>query len=74
MLVWFELHETMESAIKREKQIKARYRVVKGILIGKMNPEWRDLYDGIVSRREEMDCSASRECAHLRDARLTADF
>jgi len=44
LLVWYELHETMESAIKREKQIKAGSRGAKGILIAAKNPEWNDLY------------------------------
>jgi putative endonuclease len=43
-LVWFELHETMESAITREKAIKAWKRVWKIELIEKSNPYWRDLY------------------------------
>jgi putative endonuclease len=32
-LVWFEIHETMESAILREKQIKAGSRAAKVRLI-----------------------------------------
>jgi putative endonuclease len=47
LLVWYELHETMESAIRREKQIKAGSRSAKGILIAKKNPEWNDLYDAL---------------------------
>jgi putative endonuclease len=43
-LVWFELHETMGSAITREKAIKAWKRVWKIGLIEKSNPYWRDLY------------------------------
>ena len=43
-LVWFELHETMDSAISREKAIKAWKRVWKIELIEKSNPYWRDLY------------------------------
>jgi putative endonuclease len=43
-LVWFEIHETMESAIAREKAIKAWKRVWKIELIEKSNPYWRDLY------------------------------
>ncbi len=42
-LVWFELHETMESAILKEKQIKKWNRRWKLRLIKKMNPEWEDL-------------------------------
>jgi putative endonuclease len=46
-LVWFELHETMESAITREKAIKAWKRVWKIEIIEKSNPYWRDLYTEI---------------------------
>ncbi len=47
-LVWFEAHESMESAIAREKAIKEWKRVWKVELIEKGNPPWRDLYDEIV--------------------------
>ena len=47
MLVWFELHETMETAILREKQIKSGSRTKKLALIETVNPEWRDLWDDI---------------------------
>ena len=47
-LVWYELHERMESAIMREKQIKSGTRLRKLRLIEAMNPEWRDLYAGIL--------------------------
>jgi putative endonuclease len=47
-LVWYEVHETMERAILREKQIKAGSRVAKLRLIEGMNPEWRDLFGDIV--------------------------
>ena len=47
LLVWFEMAETMETAIGREKQIKAGSRVKKLALIEGMNPDWKDLYDGI---------------------------
>jgi putative endonuclease len=43
LLVWYEMHETMEYAILREKQIKAGSRKKKLALIEKDNPEWRDL-------------------------------
>ena len=42
-LVWFELHETMESAIRREKQIKRWRRQWKYDLVNMANPTWRDL-------------------------------
>ncbi len=43
-LVWYEVHETMTSAITREKKIKNWKRIWKLALIEKTNPEWRDLY------------------------------
>ena len=46
-LVWFELHETMEHAILREKSIKAGSRAKKLGLIELANPEWLDLYPSI---------------------------
>jgi len=44
LLVWFELHATMEYAITREKQIKAGSRRKKVQLIEVRNPQWRDLF------------------------------
>lgn len=43
MLVWFEPHPTMHSAITREKRIKKWNRAWKLELIEAENPEWRDL-------------------------------
>lgn len=47
-LVWFELHETMESAIQKEKTIKNWKRQWKINRIEEKNPEWIDLYPGII--------------------------
>ncbi|MFC3815555.1 GIY-YIG nuclease family protein [Lysobacter sp. GCM10012299] len=47
-LVWYECHETMESAIKREKAIKEWKRLWKIELIESRNPHWRDLYPDIL--------------------------
>ena len=47
-LVWFEQHQTMESAIRREKAIKEWNRAWKLRLIEETNPEWRDLYPEII--------------------------
>ncbi len=41
-LVWYEVHETMESAISREKAIKEWKRLWKLRLIEEANPEWTD--------------------------------
>ena len=47
LLVWYELHATMEHAILREKQIKGGSRRRKLALIEGMNPRWQDLFDQI---------------------------
>ena len=46
-LVWYELHESMEAAILREKQLKGGSRARKLALIEAMNPEWQDLYESL---------------------------
>jgi putative endonuclease len=43
LLVWYEPHATMESAILREKRVKAWRRAWKLDLIETGNPDWRDL-------------------------------
>jgi putative endonuclease len=47
-LVWYEFHDDMESAIRREKRLKKWYREWKLDLIEQSNPEWLDLYETIV--------------------------
>ena len=47
-LVWYELHESMESAIRREKRLKEWKRIWKLDLIENSNPNWLDLYDTII--------------------------
>lgn len=44
ILVFFEMHDTMESAILREKQLKEWRRDWKIRLIEESNPDWSDLY------------------------------
>ena len=46
-LVWYEMHESMESAMIREKRLKDWKRAWKMKLIESKNPEWLDLYDAI---------------------------
>ncbi len=46
--VWYEVHETMESAITREKAIKNWKRAWKIKIIEAINPQWRDLYPDIL--------------------------
>jgi putative endonuclease len=47
-LVWYEIHETMEAAIQREKQLKNWKRKWKLDLIEGPNPTWRDLYHQVI--------------------------
>ena len=44
-LVWYESHDTMESAITRENAIKEWKRAWKLSLVEKDNPAWLDLYE-----------------------------
>jgi len=44
-LVNYEMHETMDQAIQREKRLKKWNRAWKLRLIEQMNPEWHDLFD-----------------------------
>lgn len=46
-LVYYELHDNAESAIRREKRLKFWQRQWKIELIEKHNPKWCDLYDEI---------------------------
>jgi putative endonuclease len=47
LLVWYEAHESRESAFAHEHQIKKWNREWKLELIEKDNPRWRDLGDEI---------------------------
>jgi len=47
ILVWHEAHDSMESAIAREKALKGWKRAWKIALIENANPYWRDLYPGL---------------------------
>ena len=47
-LVYYEAFDDIESAIVREKQIKAGSRLNKIKLIESINPNWKDLYDSIL--------------------------
>ncbi len=48
-LVYYELHSSMEEAIRREKQIKKWRREWKLRLIEESNPYWLDLWNNITS-------------------------
>ena len=69
-LVWLECHPTMESAITRETALKSWHRGWKLRLIENANPEWRDIYDELVSGSFNMDSGLRRNdstywsCSH----------
>jgi putative endonuclease len=44
-LVYYEVSETKEAAVSREKQIKGLLKSKKEDLIAGKNPDWHDLYD-----------------------------
>ena len=48
-LVWYETHDSAESAVTREKQMKKWKRAWKLKLIEQNNPKWNDLYENIYS-------------------------
>ena len=47
LLVYYEIHENVESAINREKRIKKWQRSWKLRLIEDKNPQWKDLFKEI---------------------------
>lgn len=47
-LVYYEVHQEINEAILREKQMKKWKRYWKMKLINKMNPQWEDLYNSII--------------------------
>ena len=47
-LVYYELHGEMASAITREKQMKKWNRAWKLKLIERHNPDWNDLWEGLI--------------------------
>ena len=48
-LVWFEAHESRESAFIRERQLKKWNRAWKLKLVEWANPAWRDLWDEVAA-------------------------
>lgn len=47
-LVYYEVYDEIEEAIKREKQLKNWHREWKIELVNKQNPKWEDLYESIL--------------------------
>lgn len=57
-LVWYEQHESMESAIAREKALKKWNRDWKLRLIEKRNPQWLDLWPEITGEAPPLDSTS----------------
>ena len=49
--VYFESAPDRNAALYREKQIKGWTRVKKAYLVNGFNPEWKDLFDVIITRQ-----------------------
>lgn len=49
-LVYWEAFQNIGEAIGREKQLKAGSRKKKVELIQTLNPEWKDLYEDVITR------------------------
>lgn len=47
-LVYFEQTTDIRAALEREKQLKGWRRSKKNALIQTINPEWKDLYPGLL--------------------------
>jgi putative endonuclease len=47
-LVWFERHDAINLAIQREKSLKRYKRDWKINLIERENPDWNDLFPGLL--------------------------
>ena len=47
-LVWYEAHERIDDAIRREKQMKERRRAWKLREIEAANPDWNDLFPSLI--------------------------
>src|SRR3546814_15423762 len=61
LLVWFEMHGTMELAIVREKQIKAGSRAKKLKLIETENPHWRVLWPDLITGADSLHGFSTEE-------------
>ena len=48
-LVYYEMTESVQAALAREKQIKGGSRIKKIDIINRLNPEWKDLFEEIIS-------------------------
>ncbi len=61
LLVYYEMHESMEIAIRRETQLKKWRRIWKLRLIEEMNPNWDDLFDEATGEIKAGPADVARE-------------
>ncbi|MBZ0203229.1 MAG: GIY-YIG nuclease family protein [Ignavibacteria bacterium] len=54
-LVYFENHDTVEEAMRREKQLKKWNRDWKNNLINKWNPDWKDLSENFNKKLADLE-------------------
>jgi len=59
-LVYYEQFQDAESALRREKRIKKYNRKWKLDLIEKSNPDWKDLYEELISGLTDQACPRLR--------------
>lgn len=50
-LVWYEVHDDINSAIESEKKLKNVHRDKKIAIIEAKNPSWEDLYPELMGER-----------------------
>ena len=74
MLVWHEQHETMESAIAREKAIKEWKRKWKLELIEKENPGWKDLHNDLLGLDAPAGTGLLKASGTTEEKRLDSGF
>jgi putative endonuclease len=60
-LVYYEFHDSMEEAIRREKQLKEWKRAWKVRLIEIVNPEWLNLFNPCTGEIAEYPADRARE-------------
>jgi len=61
LLVYYEFHDSMDEAIRREKQLKQWRRAWKVRLIESVNPEWANLFDPASGEIADFPADRARE-------------
>lgn len=61
MLVYYEIFDDAENAIKREKRLKKWPREWKMRVIEDMNPRWDDLFESVVTHNGQMPAQGGHD-------------